>query len=122
MMFLADTVASEFCARTASIWGILGYVVLVIKIVIPLLLIIFGMLDLGKAVISSDDKAISKAVSQLIRRFIAAVIIFFIPTIVSALFNAVAGIDIENADYNKCVQCVTNVTGTNCESGLAITQ
>ena len=38
---------------------------------------------------SSDEKAISKAVSQLVRRFISAVIVFFIPTIVSALFGIV---------------------------------
>lgn len=118
-MFLLD--ASTFCADTAGIWGVLGWVVMVFKIVIPLLLIIFGMVDLGKAVISSDDKAISKAVSQLVRRFIAAVVLFFIPTIVSALFNAVAGIDIseEGSDWNKCVQCVTNVTSTTCESDVS---
>lgn len=106
-----------FCAQTSNIWQVLGYVVMIFKIVIPLLLIIFGMVDLGKAVISSDDKAVSKAVSQLIRRFIAAVVVFFIPTIVSALFNA---LDIMNssdvADYNVCVQCVTNVSS--CEQYL----
>ncbi len=99
-----------FCAQTANIWQVLGYVVVIFKIVIPLLLIILGMVDLGKAVISSDDKAISKAVGQLVRRFIAAIVVFFIPTIVSALFNALAIMnDSEQADYNVCVQCVTNV-------------
>lgn len=118
MMFLLDATAAAFCARTASIWGVLGYVVLIFKIIIPLLLIILGMVDLGKAVISSDDKAISKSVSTLVKRFIAAIIIFFIPTIVSAIFNAVANIDIQDADYNKCVQCVTNVSNTNCKTDL----
>ena len=102
--------ALDFCSKTANIWQVLGYVVMVIKIIIPLLLIIFGMVDLGKAVISSDDKAISKAVNQLIRRFIAAVVVFFIPTIVSALFNALSIMSSEEQkDYNVCVQCVTNV-------------
>lgn len=101
-----------FCESTANIWRVLGLIVLVIKIVIPLLLIIFGMIDLGKAVVSSDEKAINKSVNQLIRRFIAAVVIFFIPTIVSALFNALAIMNKEDqADYNKCVQCVTDANG-----------
>lgn len=95
----------NFCAQTANIWQVLGYVVMIFKIVIPLLLIILGMVDLGKAVVSSDDKAINKAVSTLIRRFIAAVVIFFIPTIVSAIFNII-GLE---ADYNTCVQCITHV-------------
>ena len=99
-----------FCSQTANIWQVLGYVVMIFKIVIPLLLIVFGMVDLGKAVISDDEKAISKAVNQLVRRFIAAVVIFFVPTIVSALFNALSIMDAEEqADYNVCVQCVTNV-------------
>lgn len=110
--------AIEFCQQTANIWKVLGYVVLIIKIVIPLLLIIFGMVDLGKAVISSDDKAISKSVSSLVRRFIAAVVIFFIPTIVSALFNVLDIMGDEQSDYNVCIQCVTNVN--ECSTGSAV--
>jgi len=107
-----------FCSDTANIWNVLGYVVTVFKIVIPLLLIIFGMVDLGKAVVASDDKAISKAVGQLIRRFIAAVIVFFIPTIVSALFNALDMVDTsQGSDYNVCVQCVT---GGHCDTSHAL--
>ena len=113
MIFLLD---STFCADTANLWNILGFVVMVIKIVIPLALIILGMVDLGKAVISSDDKAIGKAVGSLVKRFIAAVLVFFIPTIVSALFNMVAGLDITEGDYNVCVQCVTKTCPENAEA------
>ena len=49
-----------FCANTANIWQVVGYVLLAFKIVIPILLIIFGMLDLGKAVIASKDDEIKK--------------------------------------------------------------
>lgn len=115
MMYLLSGTDINFCAQTANIWQVLGYVVMIFKIVIPLLLIIFGMLDLGKAVISSDDKAISKAVSTLVKRFIAAIVVFFIPTIVSALFSAITNIKItEDTDYNICVQCVTDATGSTC--------
>ena len=107
-----------FCADTSNIWNVLGYVVTVFKIVIPLILIILGMVDLGKAVVSSDDKQISKSVSTLIKRFIAAVIVFFIPTVVSALFNALSIMnETELADYNVCVQCVT---GGNCDTSTSL--
>ena len=107
-----------FCTDTANIWNLLGYVVTVIKIVIPLILIVLGMVDLGKAVVSSDDKQISKSVSTLIKRFIAAVIVFFVPTIVSALFNALAIMNTtEWEDYNVCVQCVT---GSTCDTSKAL--
>lgn len=101
-----------FCQDTANIWRIVGYMVLILKIVIPVILIVLGMVDLGKAVISSDDKAISKAVGILSKRFIAAVIIFFVPSIVSAVFKMVTGTAINKtgSDTNICIQCVTNVT------------
>ena len=109
MLFLAGV--GEFCDDTAAIWRIFGYIVLVFKIVIPLLLIVFGMVDLGKAVVSSDDKAISKAVSSLIKRFVAAVVLFFVPTIVNAIFNVINISAGENVN-SKCIDCVTNVLNT----------
>lgn len=113
MIFMLDKMTpDEFCAQTASIWGIVGWLVMILKIVIPLLLIIFGMLDLGKAVIASDDKAINKAVTTLLHRFIAGVIVFFVPTLVIALFNAFTGINASaNGNYGRCVKCVLNVNG-----------
>ncbi len=99
-----------FCRETANLWQILGYVVMILKIAIPLILIVMGMVDLGKAVVSSDEKAINKSVSSLIKRFIAAVVVFFIPTIVSAIFNILGLVNTSaGSDYNVCVQCVTNV-------------
>ena len=107
-----------FCSDTANIWNVLGYVVTMIKIIIPLMLIILGMIDLGKAVVASKDDAISKATTSLIKRFVAAVIVFFIPTIVSALFNALALMsDEDQRDYNVCVQCLT---GGNCDTSKSI--
>lgn len=104
--------AGDFCAQTANIWYLLGHIVNIIKIVIPLILIILGMVDLGKAVVSSDDKAISKSVSALIKRFIAAVIVFFVPTIVSALFSAISSVNLNSGDAQICIQCLVNNGGT----------
>ena len=104
-----------FCAETASVWKVLGYLVLIIKIVIPLLLIIFGMIDLGKAVIASKDDAIKSSVSSLVKRFIAAIAIFFVPTLVSAVFNMIGITADDTKDYNICVQCVTNVNSSTCK-------
>ena len=98
---------ASFCAETANIWKVIGYFVVILKIVIPILLIVLGMVDLGKAVISSDEKEMNKAVNMLLKRFIIAVVIFFIPTIISALFNAIHVAD--GADSNVCIQCITNV-------------
>ena len=49
-MFLAD-----FCYDSAPLMNFLHTVLVIFKIVVPVLLIIFGMIDLGKAVVSSDE-------------------------------------------------------------------
>ena len=55
----------------------------IVQIGIPILLIVFGTIDLGKAVISSDEKEVKQAQSRLIKRCIYAVAIFFIVTLVA---------------------------------------
>lgn len=108
-MDLFLTAAVEFCANTANIWQLVGYVLLVFKIVIPILLIIFGIIDLGKAVIASKEDEIKKATGSLVRRAIAAVIIFLIPTIVSFIISMVGGFSAEaNQDYEVCRTCIVN--------------
>lgn len=74
----------------------------IIQIGIPILLIIMGSIDLGKAVLSSDDKEIKGATGKLIKRAIAAVAVFFIATIVSLLMNMFSdsGSDIDTGDTN----------------------
>lgn len=65
----------------------------IIQFGIPILLIIFGSIDLGKAVMSSDDKEIKGATSKFIKRVIYAVVIFFIPFIVNLVMGIVADND-----------------------------
>lgn len=62
----------------------------IIQIGIPILLIIMGTIDLGKAVLSSDDKEIKSATGKLIKRAIAAIAVFFVATIVSLFMGLFA--------------------------------
>lgn len=62
---------------------IIGY----IRILVPILLIILGAVDFGTAVVSQDQDALKKSGSKFIKRCIAAVAIFFVPTIVKLLLG-----------------------------------
>ena len=105
-MFILD--ASTFCQETATIWQFIGWVLFVFKIVIPLLLILFGMIDLGKAVVASDKDAIKNATSSLVKRAIAAIVIFFLPTIIAAIFGIVTGFQGKVKDqYDICAKCIS---------------
>lgn len=58
-----------------------------VKLIAPLLVIIFGSLDFGKAVLSSDQDALKKAQGNFIKRCIAAVILFFLPTLIMLILD-----------------------------------
>lgn len=75
----------------------------IIQIGIPILLILFGTIDLGKAVISSDDKEIKAAQGRFIKRCIYAAAIFFVTVIVQVLMNIVSNGDVSGTDdWKEC--------------------
>ena len=62
-------------------------IIVFLKIVIPVLLIIFGMLDFGKGVIAKKEDEITAGRKIFIKRVISAVLIFFVVTIVQLTIN-----------------------------------
>ena len=64
-----------------------------IQIGIPILLILFGMIDLGKAVVASKEDEIKNAQKMLIKRAIYAVAIFFVVLIVQLVFGLLSTTD-----------------------------
>lgn len=104
LFMLAKFEQNTFCHSTANIWQFVGYFIFWFKIIIPLLIIILGVIDLGKAVVSSDDKEVKKAAGTLGKRVVIGVVIFFLPTIVYMLFGLV------NIGHDKgakeCYECL----------------
>ncbi len=97
---------STFCADTIEIWKLVGSVVTILKIAIPIIIIVMAIVDLGKAAVSNDDKEMNNAFKKLLRRVIAGVVIFFIPTIVNLAFNLVGEFSSAENDYGVCSACV----------------
>ena len=95
----------EFCQSKGviEVMRIGYYAINIIKIVVPLLIIIFGVIDFAKAVIASDDDAIKKSAKGFAIRLIAGVVIFFIPTIINFVVNLVPN---NNDDFPGCSGCL----------------
>ena len=121
-MFLAKVLMDyEYtCGGTNLIFSgtfpyIVSTIVTVIKIAVPILLIIFGMLDLGKAVVAAKEDEIKKGQQTFIKRAIAAIIVFFVIQIVQIIVRFVSGND---QNVAGCFNCFINGTSENgsCES------
>lgn len=99
-----------------SFSGTIPYVVhmiiTIIKIVIPVLLIIFGMIDFLKSVTASKDDEIKKGQKTFISRLIAAVIVFFVIQIVQLVVSFASNGDGNIVDCFNCFvnnnQCIDN--------------
>ena len=90
----------------------IGTLVGFVKILVPIIIICFGVMDLYKAITGSKDEALPKAIKMICIRVIAGVFIFFLPGIVQFVLNMVN----EYSDYKNnwccCTECILN---SNCD-------
>lgn len=117
-----NDLVKNFCKEsTQGVFTTLGWVFFIIKILVPILLIVFGSIDFAKAVLASKDDEIKKSMKSLVMRAIAGIIIFFIPTILSFVVELINGNDIYEGSFNDCTQCMLNPNykfkdGTTCKN------
>ena len=105
-MFILDEIS---CGGVVNVDSMIPQLVTLginlIRIVVPVLLIIFGMLDLGKAVMAQKEDEIKKGQQMFVKRLIAAVIVFLVTVIVPLVIKLVAPKN-ENTNMWNCVDCL----------------
>lgn len=117
MMYLASAIdlnATYTCGSVGLEFGgmlpyIISSIVTIIKIIVPVLLIIFGMIDLVKAVTAGKEDEIKKAQNVFIRRLVMGILVFFVVLIVQMLVSFVSN---KNANVTKCFNCFINGDAT----------
>jgi hypothetical protein len=82
-----------------------------IRIAVPIILILVGMFDMGRAITLQKEDEIKKAQQLLVRKAVAAALVFILVSAVGLIFSVV------NSDSNanetwKCVDAVLSGTCT----------
>lgn len=95
----------QACSDLAPIINLLKNVIRLLQWGIPFILILFGMIDLGKAVMAGKEDEMKKSTSTLIKRVIYAVAVFLVVTIVTFVMGLVGSTDWKT--------CWNNVGGAN---------
>ena len=114
MWFLEATVPCDTFTVPVSLVNIVSSIVKIIKIGVPIILIVLGMIDMGKAVASQKEDEIKKGQKTLMSRAIAAGIVFFVVAIVQLLFSVING----STDNNSIWNCIDQfVNGAKTTSG-----
>lgn len=89
----------------APIGKIVHLGVLLIQIVVPILLIIWGMLDFAKGVMAQEEDKIKAGQKKFIQRLIAAVIVFLIVATVNFTINMVGSLSGDGNDAANAWSC-----------------
>ncbi len=109
MINLLDTVSCGGYSFEAIIPNLVHSAVTLIKIFIPIILIIFGMLDMGKAVLSNDEKTMKESQNKLVKRILYAVLVFLIVSLVQIVFGIVGKADSgSGSTATSCINCFIN--------------
>lgn len=101
----------EYCAGTLGngipegIGNVVHLIVVAIQVVVPILLIIWGMIDFAKSIIGQDEDKIKAGQKTFMRRLIAAVVVFLVVTIVNLAINLAASVGGEGNDASTAWTC-----------------
>lgn len=88
-----------------TVIGVIKKIILILQIIIPIALVLFGSIDMFKAVVAQDEKAIKDAQGILLKRFIYAVLVFLVFILVRLIMSIVGSQEWrdcwDNADSNS---------------------
>lgn len=79
-----------------------------LQIVVPIIIVIFGMIDLVKAVIAQKEDEIKKAQMTFVKRLIAGALVFFVFVIIKLLVSFVADNSTSASKIMDCADCFLN--------------
>lgn len=115
-----DTTACKGVIGTevpGTLQNIIHYIYLGIQIIVPILLIVFGMIELAKAITAQKEDEIKKAQSSFLKKLVIAVIVFLVFTVVQFVFNFATG-DLTDAEHDDVWGCMCQlVKGPNGKCG-----
>ena len=111
-IFVSPVYAANIASCESSINGVIidekipnivSTIINVIKIVVPVLLVIMGMIDLMKGVTAQKEDEMKKGQQIFVKRLISGALVFFVFTIVQLIVSFVA--DDEEANIMTCASC-----------------
>lgn len=113
----ATSAEINLCAdeQVLKVFQIGGYLLIVAKILVPILLVIFGFVAMFKAVVGDAD-TLKKQIPIFVKEIIAAIVIFLLPTIVNFAFTLIPDSDNSLEKYEPCKTCLFEPSSSSCKA------
>ena len=91
----------------------IGYIISIVKILVPVLLIIISGYNLFQTLFNNEDKN-KEIIVNIFKKFFIAATIFFIPTIISLFTNLLNNYESFEENFSTCTTCL--LSPNNCQS------
>lgn len=110
-------IGQNFCAQenVMNVMRVAGYFVFLMRLAIPFIIIIFGTLDLYKAVTGGDSKSLSSSARKLGLRCLFGLAVFLLPSIIHIVLSTLNDYNAISDDANLCQTCL--LKPSKCENG-----
>ena len=100
---------------TLKAFQVIGYILIILKILVPIIIIILGIIEFGKAALSGDEKANTTSFKTLMMKIITGIMIFFIPTVLDFALSMVQGTKDVALKYEGCTTCMIDPFSEDCK-------
>lgn len=87
--------------------NLVSIIINAIKVFVPVVLIVLGMIDMFKAMTKQKDDEMKKAQTLFVKRIIAALLVFFVVTIVQFVFSLLSN-TLGESEFLDCVNHFIN--------------
>ncbi len=94
-----------------EITNTIGAVYNILLVVVPIIIVIFGIIDFVKAVMSGKEDEIKKNTSTFIKRLITGLLVFFVLALVKLILNI-----IQTNNQSEAIACINSIFGNSSES------
>ena len=93
-------------SKSLKVFQVIGYFLLIAKIIAPIILIILGSITFAKAALSNDEKATMDAAVMFGKKVLIGLIIFFVPTVLDFGLSLVSGVSDTMQKFENCTACI----------------
>lgn len=92
-----------------TILGFVGTIIQIIRWGVPIALIVYGSIDLGKAIMEKEEKKIKDGYTKLGKKFAVAIVVFLIPGLLSWMLSAFGVGKGELGETTKAAACLNEI-------------
>lgn len=115
---------NHFCMSISPYLQMIGNLITIFKISLPFILIVLGVFDIAKAVISSKPESVRTYMLDFLKKLVICIIVFFIPTICMIVFSFVGEFTEirknSDLDFDVCYSCLFKPNNDDCTEALEI--